>query len=110
MPVIGAISPPTFELAKMADFQSKDQSVAQQVKYLQTGEFPGSSSDDRKLISKVDQYVLQDGILYHLYSQAAPFRRQETRCQLVIPRNLIDGVLASIHDDITAGRLRHLRP
>jgi len=105
MPVISAISPPKFELANMAELQSKDQSIAQLVKYLQTGELPGNSSDDRKLISKVDQYVLQDGILYHLHSPTAPFRRQETRCQLVIPRNLIDEVLASMHDDITAGHL-----
>ena len=84
MPVISAISPPKFELANMAELQGKDQSIAQLVKYLQTGELQGNSSDVRKLISKVDQYVLQDGILYHLYSPTAPFRRQETRCQLII--------------------------
>ena len=74
MPVISAISPPKFELANMAELQGKDQSIAQLVKYLETGELPGNSSDDCKLISKVDQYVLQDGILYHLYSPRAPFR------------------------------------
>ena len=105
IPVISAISPPKFELANMAELQGKDQSIAQLVKYLETGELPGNSSDDCKLISKVDQYVLQDGILYHLYSPRAPFRRQETCCQLVVPRNLIDEVLASMHEDITAGHL-----
>ena len=105
MPIISAISPPKFELANMAELQSKEQALAQLVKYLQTGELLGNSSDDRKIVSKADQYVLQDGILYHLYSPTTPYRRQETRCQLVIPRNLIDEVLTSMHDDVTAGHL-----
>ena len=105
MPVISATSPPKFELANMAALQSKEQALAHLVKYLQTGELPGNSSDDRKIVSKADQYVLQDGILYHLYSPTTPYRRKETRCQLVIPRNLIDEVLASLHDDASAGHL-----
>ena len=105
MPVISAISPPKFELANMAELQGKEQALAQLVKYLQTSELPGNSSDDRKIVSKADQYILQDGILYHLYSPTTTYRRQETRCQLVIPRNLIDEVLASMHDDVSAGRL-----
>ena len=105
MPVVSVISPPKFEFANIKELQNKDQSIAQLVTYLQTGELPGNSSDDRKLISKADQYVLQDGILYHLYSPTTPYRRQETRCQLVIPRNLIDEILVSMHDDVTAGHL-----
>ena len=49
--------------------------------------------------------MLQDGILYHLFSPSTTYRRQETRCQLVIPRNLIDEVLTSMHDDVFAGHL-----
>ena len=105
MPVINVISPPKFELANMVELQGKDQTLAQLIRYLRTGELPGNSSDDRRIFSKADQYVLQDGILYHLYSPTTPYRRQETRCQLVIPRNLIDEVLTSMHDDITAGHL-----
>ena len=57
MPLISAISPPKVELANMAEVQGKDQALAQLVKYLQTGELPGHSSDDRKLVSKADQYI-----------------------------------------------------
>ena len=106
MPVVSAISPPKFEFANIKELQNKDQSIAQLVTYLQTGELPGNFSDDRKLVSKADQYVLQDGILYHLYSPTTPYRRKETRCQLVIPRNLIDEILVSMHDDVTSGHLR----
>ena len=84
----------------------KDKSNAQLVKYLETRDLLGTSSHDRTLIPEVDQHVLQDGILYHLYSPTAPFRRQETHCQLVIPRNLIDEVLASMHDDIKCRSFR----
>ena len=105
MPIVSAISAPRFELANMPELQSKDPDLAQLVNYLQTGKLPGNSSDDRKVLAKADQYVLQDGILYHLFSPSTPYRRQETRCQLVIPRNLIDEVLTSMHDDVVAGHL-----
>ena len=89
MPVINAISPPKFELANMIELQGKDQTLAQLIRYLRTGEWPGNSFDDRRIVSKADQYVLQDGILYQLYSSTTPYLRQETRCQLVIPRILL---------------------
>ena len=68
----------------MAELQGKEQALAQLVKYLQTGALPGDSSDDRKILSKVDQYVFQDGILYHLYSPTPPYCRQETHSHLII--------------------------
>ena len=40
-----------------------------------------------------------------MFSPNTPYRRQETRCQLVIPRNLKDEVLTSMHDDVFAGHL-----
>ena len=83
MPLINAISPPKFELANMIELQGKDQTLAQLIRYLRAGELPGNYSDDRRIVSKADQYVLQDGILYHLYSPTTPYHRQET-CQLVI--------------------------
>ena len=66
---------------------------------------PGNSSDNRKIVSKANLYVLQDGILYHLYSSTTPYRRQETHCPPLIPRDLIDEVLTSMHDDVTADHL-----
>eukprot|EP00794_Sanderia_malayensis_P010604 gene10604-11725_t len=38
----------------MGELQAKDPSLAQLLKYLQSGELPGNSSDDRKIISKAD--------------------------------------------------------
>ena len=89
----------------MAKLQGRDEALAQLVTYLQTDVLPGNSSDDRKIVSKASQYVLRDGILYHLYSSTTPCRRQETHCLPVIPRDLIDEVLTSMHNDVTAGHL-----
>ena len=105
MPIIAAISPPKFELANMPDLQSKDPALAPLIKYLQSGDLPGNSSDDRNISSIADQYTLQDNVLYHLYSPSTPYRRQETRCQLVVSRSCIDHVLMSMHDDIFSGHL-----
>eukprot|EP00794_Sanderia_malayensis_P014759 gene14759-16301_t len=41
----------------MGELQAKDPSLAQLLKYLQSGELPGNSSDDRKIISKADQII-----------------------------------------------------
>ena len=57
MPVFSAISPPQCEFANIKEVQNKDQSIAQLVAYLQTGEIAGNFSDDRKLVSKANQYV-----------------------------------------------------
>ena len=103
MPIISVVSAPNFELANILELQTKDPDLAQLVNHLQTCKLPGNSSDDRKVIAKADQYVLQDGMLYHFFSPSPPYRRQETRCQLVISRSLIGEVITSMHDDVSAG-------
>ena len=95
MPVISAISAPKFQLDNMPELQSKDPDLAHIINYLQSGILPGNSTDDHKVLAKSSQYVLKDGILYHLFSPRTPYPRQETHCQLVIPGNLIDKVLTN---------------
>ena len=106
MPVVSALSPPQCEFANIKEVQNKDQSIAQLVAYLQTGEIAGNFSDDRKLVSKANQYVLQDGILYHLYSPTMPYNRQKTCCQRVPLQSLMNEILGRMHDDVNCRSLR----
>ena len=75
MPIINTMLSPKFELASVAESQGKELALARLVKYFQTGKLPENSLGDRKIVSKANQYILQDCILYHLYSPTTPYRR-----------------------------------
>ena len=74
-------------------------------KYLQTKELPQDDITARHIVLESDQFVMQDGILFHLFTGTKTRSSNLTRRQCAVPGSLRDLVLHMCHDDVTAGHL-----
>ena len=55
-------------------------------------------------MATADDYIFEEGILYHLAKGRAR-SREGIRKQLVIPRSLKDEVMLAMHEEVTSGHL-----
>ena len=56
-----------------------------------------------------DDYVLEDGLLFHLQKPPARFRSEPFRKQLAVPNGLRTEIMTACHEEITAGHLGFMR-
>ena len=101
---VNAIDSPGLQVDRVRELQKQDPSLQDLVKYLETGVVPENSINARRLMATADDYLLEDGVLYHLDKNRIR-SRNVVRKQLVIPRSLKDEVMLSLHEEITSGHL-----
>ena len=99
-----AIESPGLQLDRVRELQKQDPSLQDLIYYFDKGNIPEDSTGARKLMATVDNYVYEEGILYHL-DNAKVRSRVNLRKQLVIPRALKEEVMLSLHEEITSGHL-----
>ena len=89
------------------DIQSQQQSdpkLQPLSMYLQNGILPDDPKLARAVVVESADYVLDEGILYHLYyPRGKGHKLDRVVKQLVVPHQLQNDVLRSYHDSITAG-------
>ena len=68
---------------------------------METGQLPADDSLARKIILQSEQYVIDDGILYHLFSPRTKRLDQILPVvqQLCVPRVLREKLMVAYHDD-----------
>ena len=91
-----------FSDSMLKDAQQRCPELAPIIDYLVSDILPDNNSEARRLILTVEQFVIHDGILYHLFQTRAkgadkvnPFIRQ-----LAVPQSLRKEVLQACHDDL----------
>ena len=74
-------------------------------RYLVDSELPAGKAHATKVIAESDQYIVDNGILYHLYSpRTRDIQKQQSVIrQLVLPRNKRHEALQAYHDSLLGG-------
>ena len=101
---VSAVDVPGLQLDRVKRMQEQDPSLYELRDYFDKGNVPVDSKEARKLMATSEDYVMEDGILYHIDKGKAR-SRETVRKQLVIPRSLRDEVILSCHEEVTSGHL-----
>ena len=99
-----AIESPGLQLDGVRELQKQDPNLQDLIDYFDKGSMPEDSTGARRLMATIDNYVYEEGILYHLDSAKVRCRVNLSK-QLVIPWALKEEVMLSLHEEITSGHL-----
>jgi len=97
---------PTIDIdtSNISKLQRSDSDVLTLIEYLEQGTLPAIDKVARRLILESQDYILDDGILHHLYYPRGKGDKTERLVkQLVIPQALRNDILLSLHDSLMAG-------
>ena len=97
---INAISP-----INLAEAQKNCEDFAQIYRYLDTNELPTTKAEARNVILQSEQYILDNGVLFQLYTprtRSVPQHQAVIR-QLAVPKSWRADVLRSYHDSLLGG-------
>lgn len=84
--------------------QREDPEVGALYRFLESGELPHLVDERRKLEKVRDEYILEDGLLYHLWIDMSDRTRFRTTCHLlVVPRPKRARLLMALHDNLYGG-------
>ena len=88
----------------LATQQYKDNDLRPFIDLLQREILPDSDKVARSLLIKSQDYVMDNGILYHLYAPpGSGHRKDRVIKQIVVPHSLRDKILKAYHDSLLAG-------
>ena len=93
-----------FQANYIRTLQHQDATLADLIAYLKSEELPANNKLARSLLLIVDDFFLEDDILYHLWT---PSGRKKTGpfVQLVVPNGLKLQIMQAAHDNVLAGHL-----
>lgn len=81
------------------DMQRQDEDLLPYIEYLESETIPVDNKIARSVILQSQDYILENGILFHLYFPRGKGHKADRMIkQLVIPKSLKDDVLRSYHD------------
>ena len=78
--------------------QRADPQCRQVLGLLKFGKLPSNDSEARTLLLREEDYIVVDGLLYHIFTSHGP-KPQAASAQLVIPQNLKEHFLKLHHDE-----------
>ena len=84
--------------------QNQDPTLSDLINYLQTEQLFAQDNKARSLLLTVNDFFMEDGILYHLWTPMGCAKR-DAFVQLVVPQGLQLQILQGAHDDVLAGHL-----
>lgn len=82
----------------MAEQQRQCEELSPIIAYLENDVLPDNANDTRKLIIMSNEYIMHNGLLYHLFQPRSRKSSRSTICQLVIPKNLRQKILLGFHE------------
>ena len=84
--------------------QRKDPELSLMIKYLEDRELPEDRKVAHRLSVEANEYVLENGVLFHLYYPRGKGPKSERVIkQLAVPHSLRNDVLLAYHDALLAG-------
>ena len=85
---------------KLKSEQDKDE-FAQQIKtYLLTGQMPKALADARKILVHSDQYIVKNGVLYHIEILFGTPAEENYRVQLYVPSSMRALLMLERHEEL----------
>ena len=100
--IISARTPsPSAGVVELADLQKKDDSLAVIVEYLETGILPEDKKLAKTLALTQSQYVLQDGVLYHV--------EPDSTLRVIPPFDMRDKLFQQTHGGQFGGHLSDIK-
>ena len=109
-PVANILANTTVTTEKLRQEQMSDPELETLFTYFEHDALPTNKKDADHLLKESNHYILDDGILYHIYyPRGKGHMSDQVIKQLVVPRALRDDVLRSYHDCIMAGHPGHER-
>ena len=84
--------------------QRQDPLLSDLISYLESDQLPPPNKIARSLLLTIDDYFMEDGILYHIWTPVGRQKR-DSFAQLVVPKSLHLEILQAAHDDVLAGHL-----
>ena len=98
----------SWTLDRVQECQRADQNINNIVMYIEQGTLPTDDAKAREILLTADNYVLDEGLLYHISGRQVPTantKRQtdEFHVCLVVPKELRHDVLTSAHGDLGSG-------
>lgn len=84
--------------------QRADAPLNQYISYLNTGSLPSDTAVARCIVAETQDFILQDGILYHYYYPRGKGHKIDRQVkQLVVPQSLKQDILLAYHDSLLGG-------
>ena len=84
--------------------QRIDDSLNQYIVYLEYGSLPSDSNTARCTVAEVQDYIVQEGVLYHYYYPRGKGHNIDRQIKhLVVPTCLRNDILLSYHDSVLGG-------
>ena len=99
-PTVSVLSPPT-----LIEAQKECSDFSDIYKYLDNDELPTTRAQAKRILAEADQYIIDEGVLYHIYTprtKGAP-KASRTIRQLAVPLEWRQDVLLSYHDSLMGG-------
>lgn len=94
----------TCPMDRLKELQATDPACRRILDLLVHNKLPDDPKLARKIAIESENYALVNGLLYHFwFSDGAQKRKDRCYQQIVVPASLREEVLASLHDEMTAG-------
>ena len=93
-----------FSSDRIKTLQRQDPLLSDLISYLESDQLPPSNKIACSLLLTIDDYFMEDGILYHIWTPVVRQKR-DSFVQLVVPKSLHLEILQAAHDDVLAGHL-----
>jgi hypothetical protein len=91
------------KLTEIAEMQQEDAELLPLMQYMTTGELMEEGILQYSIVHSSREYMMQKGVLYHLWQQSKSQPRMEMVKQLVVPRVMRNEVMTVCHSDLMAG-------
>ena len=95
---IFAVTEEPFNKEEIQRLQNADQQLQQRIKYLKDSTLPEDAKESREVLRGIEDYLLDDGILYHIYSPKTTTAEGLWK-QLVIPKKFRSEIMQQNHDE-----------
>ena len=98
-----------FDTENVKMLQKRDELFSKIIDFKENGTLPDELKLSRQIVAMCDDYVIEDGLLFHLQKPPARFRSEPFRKQLAVPNGLRTEIMTACHEEITAGHLGFMR-
>jgi transposase InsO family protein len=83
--------------------QLEDENLRPMIEYLQFNKLPDNSSEASKIKINSSSYILEDGMLKHIWIPTNTNRNTDVRKQIVVPNILRQQIMSEYHDSYSGG-------
>lgn len=103
-PVCSIDGPSVDQSVHIRHRQRSDDALNQYIMYLDDGYLPPDQGVARRIVAEAQDYIVQDGILYHYYYPRGKGHKVDRQIkQLVVPTCLRNDIFLSYHDSLLGG-------